>query len=151
MEVVRTTRSLESTEQASYELTETEAASRGPTLVYTRFSAFSLCLCGTPGCLNEWDSDSCACSWSSFPSIEILGLALMWWFSFYLITLYFVTFGCFLLDPWSFLRTDRKRVLPEGRGSGEKLGVDGGETVIRKYYMIKKIYFNLKTKWERSN
>jgi hypothetical protein len=34
---------------------------------------------------------------------------------------------------------------PDGRGGGEELGVEGGETIIRIYYM-RKIYFNKRKK-----
>lgn len=45
---------------------------------------------------------------------------------------------CFcLLEANPFLTRDRKGVEPYGRGSGVELGGEGGETIIRIYYMRK--------------
>lgn len=35
---------------------------------------------------------------------------------------FFVICGCYLLEVFSFLMTDRKEVDPEGRAGGEELG-----------------------------
>ena len=52
-------------------------------------------------------------------------------------------FGCYLLEACSFLMRDRKGVDLDGRRGGEELGgVEGGETIIRIYYVRKKSIFN---------
>ena len=79
---------------------------QGLLCIYYSFQ-FSIFM-GTPKCVNEWISDSCAFFWGSFPSAELLSLVLMWQFLFYLI-LYFML-CCYLLEIDSFLTKDRNRV-----------------------------------------
>lgn len=67
MEAIRKTRPSKTTEESSYELTEIEASISGPTQFFNRFSEYMLELLvqyfyRNPGCINEWFSDSCACS-----------------------------------------------------------------------------------------
>lgn len=60
---------------------------------------------------------------------------------------YFAMFGFYFLQACSFLMGDRKGVDPEGRGSAEELeGAEGGETVIRMYWMKKESIFNQRGK-----
>lgn len=50
---------------------------------------------------------------------------------------------CYFLEACSFLTRARKGVNPDGKGSRENLGgMEGGETVIRVYYIIKESSFN---------
>lgn len=52
-------------------------------------------------------------------------------------------FGCYFLEACSFLTRDRKGVDWDGRGGGEGLGgVEGGETIIRIYYVRNESIFN---------
>lgn len=59
-------------------------------------------------------------------------------FLFYFIIFYFVRFCCYL-----FLIKDRNGVDPNARGGREEVGgVEEGKTLIRIYYMKKRIHFN---------
>lgn len=71
---------------------------------------------------------------------------------FYPIVFYFVIFYYCLLEADCFLVRDRKGVDLDGRGYGEELGeAEGGETVIRVYYVKKKqSIFNIRVKKEKT-
>lgn len=123
----RKTWPFESTKQSAYELTETEAASAGPTWLYTRFTTYiyilsiNLVFCGTP----DWEP-----SWSLIllPTLRTFFLLLgchsqLQYDSFCLFLLYFVLLCLVtILESCSFLMIDRNRVDPNGRRSGEELG-----------------------------
>lgn len=75
--------------------------------------------------MNEWLSDSCACSCALFFLLGCLARPQHDGFCF---ILYFILFfGCYLLQACSFLIRDRKRVDPEGREKGKELGRVEGE------------------------
>ena len=57
-------------------------------------------------------SDLCGCSWHSLPSVGLPGPALILYLLFYLIILYFVIFGLYLLEVCYLLARDRNRVDP---------------------------------------
>lgn len=52
-------------------------------------------------------------------------------------------FGGYLVETYSFLMRDRKKVDPDERGGEEELtGAEGGETLIRRDYMTKESIFD---------
>ena len=114
MEDTRRTRPSESTKQGSYELTETEAASTGPTWVCPR--SFACIYNAAFTLVSLWDSWMCepVGLWllclllGSFHSAGMPCPVSMWWVLLYLIIFHCVMFGCHLSEPCSFLMRNRK-------------------------------------------
>lgn len=75
-----------------------------------------------------------SCCWVSLSSFDVMVFVLF----------YFVMFGSYILEACSFLMKGRKGVNLEGRGVWEGLDrIEGGETIIKIYYMRKEIVFNV--------
>jgi hypothetical protein len=95
---------------------------------------------------NEWISDCLACSWVSFPPLELPCPTSMGYVLLHLIIFYFVVVGCHLLEACSFLIKDLNWIYLEGMGGVEELiGVEKGKIAIRIYYMKKSIFDKIKT------
>lgn len=70
-----------------------------------------------------------AFSWGSF-SFLLARLIQRQWDGFHFLTIFsFLRFCCYLLEACSFIKRDQKDIGPDKRGSGEELGVEGGETI----------------------
>lgn len=130
-----------STKQSKYGLTESKEISTGLTWICTMsfvsIVAVSLVL--------MWDSSlwvsTLVCSWDSFPSAGLLCPALLGGPLLCLIESSFATFGCCLLEAWSFLTGDAGGVQIWGRAGNRECGWKAWRTVLEVYCIKEETFF----------
>lgn len=144
MEDSRRTWPTEPTKQSSHGLTETEAVSRSPAWVCTRFSAcmswlLALCSCGVPSSGVRRISDFFAWIWYSFSYCVVLSILKVRAFALSYCILLCLVGCCGLLESCSFLKgTEREWIW--GGGKGREMVVWDDLYEGRSYFQLKGKY-----------